>query len=151
MKKFFICSSIGNGKYELTSFDSALKNSNLANYNLVKVSSILPANIQKQKSVDIAEGSVLYTAFAHKTTNKSGEIVSAAIAVGIPIDKTKIGVIMEFSGNCSMLDAEKQVHTMVKEAMENRGYEIEKILSSVKEVCCDGKCFVTAFAALAMW
>lgn len=150
-KYFLLCASCGNGKTELTSFDNALLCSGTANYNLVKVSSVLPAYAIQKKEIDLLEGSVLYTAYASKTSQKKGEIVSAAVAVGIPKDPSKIGIIMEFSDYCNKTSAEKKVHAMVVEAMASRNYEISKILCSSSEVMSDGEKYVTAFAALAMW
>ncbi|MCM1269845.1 MAG: arginine decarboxylase, pyruvoyl-dependent [Faecalibacterium sp.] len=151
MKKYFICSSIGSGNFELTSFDNALLNSGISNYNLVKVSSILPVHMALKTSIDIPEGNVLYTAYASKTTNKKNEVVSAAIAVGIPNNPKNVGVIMEYSGICHKSEAEQYVKMMVVEAMNNRDYQIKEIVCQASEVVCNGKNYVTAFAALSMW
>lgn len=149
--KFCISSSEGKGEKKLTSFDNALLNSGIANYNLVKISSILPPNADFVEKVDLPEGSVLHTAFASLTSNKAGALISAAVAVGIPKDRTKIGVIMEFSDFCTKEIAEKQVKAMVVESMKNRGYEIEKILCATAEARSDGVKYVSAFAALSIW
>jgi arginine decarboxylase len=146
-----MCASSGKGQFELTSFDDALNNSNIANYNIVKVSSILPKNSIKRDRIEIDEGNILHTAFAAISSNKKGDIISAAIAVGIPNDNLKIGVIMEYSDNCNKAEAEQKVKEMVKEAMNNRNYEIKEILLTSKEILCEGNGYVTAFAALAMW
>lgn len=151
MKKYLICSSVGNGNYELASFDNALLNSGISNYNLVKVSSILPVHMSLKTSIDIPEGSVLYTAYASRTTKKKNEIISAAIAVGIPDNPENIGVIMEYSGICRKSEAEQYVKMMVVEAMNHRNYQIKEIACQSSEVVCNGKNYVTAFAALAMW
>lgn len=151
-KYFFLCSGRGSGTSELTSFDNALLHSGIANYNVVKVSSILPANAIQKNKIDIAEGNILFTAYASKSTSKRGEIVSAAIAVGIPKCSDQIGVIMEFSDFCSKSVAEDKVKAMVVEAMNFRNYEISEILfSSAEAISDDGKTYVTAFAGLAMW
>jgi len=146
-----ICASSGKGQFELTSFDDALKNSDIANYNIVKVSSILPIGAIRRNKVEIEEGSVLHTAFSAISSSKKGDVISAAIAVGIPYDNFKIGVIMEYSNNCNKAEAEQKVKEMVKESMDNRGYGIKEILHSSIEVLCDGNGYETAFAAIAMW
>lgn len=125
--------------------------SGTANYNLVKVSSVLPAYaIQKKKKL-ISLKVAYYIPLMQAKHHKKGEIVSAAVAVGIPKDTSKIGIIMEFSDYCNKTIAEKKVHAMVVEAMASRNYEISKILCSSSEVMSDGEKYVTAFAALAMW
>jgi arginine decarboxylase len=151
LKNYLICAGNGKGQSELTSFDDALKNSGIANYNIVKVSSILPKNAMKREKVEIEEGNVLYTAFSAISSNKKGDVISAAIAAGIPDDNSKTGVIMEYSRNCNKAEAEQKVKEMVREAMANRGYEIKEILLASKEVLCDGNGYVTAIAAIAMW
>lgn len=151
MDKYILNSSIGYGKSELTSFDNALLNCKIANYNLVKVSSILPARCKKVEEVDIPEGSVIFTAYANLSSNKKGEIISAAVGVGIPKDKEKIGVIMECSGFCTKQTTEKRLINMIKEAMASRGYEIEDIIYKSSEINVSTDGYVTVFAALSMW
>ena len=151
MKCYHLCASIGYGETELTSFDDALLNSKIANYNLVKVSSILPAYTSYSSVITIPEGDILYTAYAKQITCKKREKISAAIAVGIPSDPKNIGVIMEFSGNCSSDVAKKSISQMVVEAMGKRRYDIKEVLCEATEAIGDGKQFITVFAALAMW
>ena len=148
--KFFLTSSVGTGGTSLTSFDNALYKSGIANYNLVKISSILPASSILAKHITIKEGSILYTAYASLTTKEQKQ-VAAAVAVGIPEDETKIGVIMEYSGYCNKITAEKMVRAMVKESMGFRGYKIEEILSEAAEATNDGNQYITVLAALPIW
>lgn len=151
LNKYLLCSSIGKGSFPLTSFDNALYNSGISNYNLVKVSSILPANMELNTSVDIVEGSVLFTAYSSKTAIRRNEIISAAVAVGIPKDAEKVGVIMEFSGLCDKQEAEMKIISMVREAMSLRNYEIKEIICQAVEAKGSGDDYTTVFAALAMW
>ena len=151
MKYYNLSASIGYGKTELTSFDDALLNSKIANYNLVKVSSILPAFTVYSSIITIPEGDLLYTAYATQTTNKNGVKISAAIAAGIPSDPHNIGVIMEFSGNCSLEVAKKNVSQMVVEAMGKRRYDLKEILCEATEAIGDGNQFITALATLDMF
>lgn len=151
LKKYLICSGTGFGRSELNSFDEALRNSGVANYNLVKVSSILPANAERKSRVTIPEGSVLYTAYANITSTREGDVVSAAIAVGIPVNKGNVGIIMEYSGRCTEKEAHQAVCSMVDDAMKSRGYEIEEIFCVTSSVESHAGQFATAFAALSMW
>ena len=151
MKSFHLCSSVGKGKSKLTSFDNALLVSGVANFNLVKISSILPPHLLQSDKVDLPEGSILYSAFANESTINKDEIVSAAIAVGIPKDSNSIGVIMEFSGNCNAIEAKRTASEMVIEAMNNRRLEIKEILCEASEGVGNGIEYITAFAALSIW
>ena len=151
MDNYMLTSGIGTAETSLTSFDAALIDAMLANYNIVKVTSILPARAKKLKKIELTEGSILFTAFATLSSDKMDNIVSAAVAVGIPVDGTKVGVIMEYSCYGSAVEAKKIVIKMVKEAMAIRGYEIKEILVEACEAVSDGKDIATAFARLAMW
>lgn len=151
MKKFFLTSGVGDGQYALTSFDRALYNSKIANYNLVKISSILPPHATLVDRIDLSEGSILHTAYARITTKSKGEHVAAAVAVGIPEDSKNIGVIMEFSDYCNKAQAEEIVKNMVLESMRLRGYAVSNILCASSEATGDGNQYITAFAALAIW
>lgn len=150
-RKFYINSGIGYGNSYLTSFDDALLQTGVGNYNLIRVSSILPAGAVRQKSVDIEEGSQLHIAYAKISSCNLGEVISAAVSVGIPVNKSNIGVIMELA----LYDKEKatveKVEAMVKEAMENRRYEIEQIVTCSCEAITTENGYTTVFAGIAMW
>ena len=151
MNNYIILSSIGKGKTKLTSFDNALFNSGIANYNLVRVSSILPANCVHQNSIGLLEGSILYTAYSSITIIEPSFIASSAIAVGIPVNKNHIGVIMEHSSLMPKCKIIPIINDMVRESMDTRKYEIEEIKTSSIEVASDGNEYVTAFSCIAMW
>ena len=137
MNKYILSSGIGLGKTDLTSFDDALLHSGVANYNLVKVSSILPADSMEVKHIDLKEGSILYTAYSCRTSKLRGERIAAAIAVGIPNNPSNVGVIMELSMHASKDQVLYEISEMVKEAMRKRDYEIKEIKTSAVEAVCD--------------
>lgn len=150
--RYFITSSIGVGITGLTSFDNALMDSTLGNYNLVKVNSILPAKALRAMQVGCTEGNVLFTAFAHITPNKTVNILTASVAVGIPKNDSNVGVIMELACNEKIGKAEENITEMVKEAMSNRDIEIADILVKSSSIEADGSGkYFTAFAAISMW
>lgn len=150
-KKFYISAGVGHGNSYLTSFDDALLKTGVGNYNLVRVSSILPVGMTQQRTVDIGEGSQLHIAYAEISSNKQGEIISAAVSVGIPVDKSNIGVIMELGLFDEEKETVRQVESMVEEAMRNRRYEIEKFVTCSCEMISKGNGYTTAFAGIAMW
>lgn len=150
-EKYYINSGIGYGNSYLTSFDAALLHSGVGNYNLVRVSSILPVGVARQKSIDIKAGSQLHIAYAEISSNNSGDILSAAVSVGIPANKLNIGVIMELALYNEEKETVKRVEEMVKEAMVNRGYEIEQIITYSCEAIVERKGYTTAFSGIAMW
>lgn len=151
MENYILTSGIGHGNFKLTSFDDALISSGVFNYNLVKVSSILPAHATLKDRIELKEGSVLFTAYSSISSNIKGEQLATAIAVGIPEDSEKPGIIMEHSLNSTKEQVIKDITAMVKEAMGKRGYIIKEIKVVAVEALSEGKEFVTAYAGLSMW
>ena len=151
MKNYIMTSGIGHGNFQLTSFDDALIKSGVYNYNLVKVSSILPANAVLKDNIELQEGSVLFTAYASISSDIKDELLAAAVAVGVPEDPEKPGVIMEHSVHGTKKQAEEEIIKMVKEAMSKRSYAIKEIKVVAVETKSDGRGFVTAYAGLSMW
>ena len=103
-KKYFLTAASAEGETELTAFDGALLNARVGNTNLLKVSSILPPGCEYEPGLVIPPGSLLPIAYGSITSSEPGELISAAVAVGIQAEG--FGVIMEFSGRCSKEKAE---------------------------------------------
>lgn len=123
---YILVSGVGNDKFQLVSFDKALFASKIANYNLVKVSSILPPNCKEAHEVTVRQGTILFTAYASISSCEQG-IISAAVGVGIPQSTDKIGVIMEFSCRDCESMAIRQVREMVENSMELRKLKYKKL------------------------
>lgn len=123
-KKIFYSmgSGFGVALNKLNAFDRALLSAGCANYNLIRVSSILPANAQMVTGINFVEGSLLPVAFAKKIGGPTEEKLTfaAAVAIGIPDDNSKAGVIMEWSGISDESTARKKVISMVNTAMSDR-------------------------------
>ncbi|NLK51787.1 MAG: arginine decarboxylase, pyruvoyl-dependent [Syntrophomonadaceae bacterium] len=145
--KFFVTAGSSEGNSELTAFDNALLQARVGNVNLIRVSSILPPGTQYTPDLEIPPGSLLPIAYGSIVSTVQGEIISAAVAVGISADS--FGVIMEFSGKCTRDKAEAEVIAMVKEAFANRKMELKdlKVASAEHQVQRIG----CAFAAVPLW
>ncbi len=147
--KFFLVKGWGEGSTELNALDAALINAGIGNTNLVKVSSILPPQAKEISPIKIPEGSLVPVAYAYFISSQEEEIISAAVAVGIPQDKRRAGLIMEFSGKGEKKFVEERARQMVEEGMRIRNQKIEKIISTgiqhqVKKVGA-------VFAAVVLW
>lgn len=154
MKRYKISTGIGQSKYRITSFDHALIGAGVGNYNLVRLSSILPLRSERSDNVGLPLGSLLPIAYAVQT-GKEG-VISAAIAIGFPkqCDEAHCGVIMEFEGECSKEEAKRIVENMVREGFEKRGWDLDRIDSvSVQADCssCGYDGYTTVFACVAEW
>lgn len=152
-RNYFITSGSGVDATEpLVAFDNALLNADIANYNLVKISSILPPNCKKADSVPLEFGSPILTAYGTYTSNKVGEVISSAVAIGIPANSTDNGVIMEISGIGTAESMEKRVRNMTERAMDNHNIKLAHIVSSStdrKVLEEDG--FVTVISAVCIF
>lgn len=149
-KHFTICAGMGQGKEELNAFDHALQTAGVGNYNLIRVSSILPPWAEQMPEIDVAFGSLLPIAYGSIISGKHGEEIAAAVGVGIPKNRENVGVIMEFSGLCGKQYALNQIDEMVKEAMKNRGIETADIVSVASSYIVEDA-YVCAFAGIALW
>ena len=146
-----ISSGKGVSSHELVSFDNALINAGISNYNLLRVSSILPAGCKKCSTISLKPGSPLLVAYGSISSDKSGQLISSAVGIGVPSENTNIGIIMEYSGFTDAKYAEQIVKTMIEESMKNHNIELDKIqLSSIECEVPETK-FLTVISAVALW
>lgn len=146
-KKFNITAASAEGKTKLTAFDNALLKANIGNVNLLRVSSILPPGCQFDPNLVIPPGSLTPTAYGSIVSDVPGDIIAAAVAVGL--SENTFGIIMEYSGKTTKLEAEAIIEKMVKEAFEVRGLPLKDIKIAavehkVEQIGC-------AFAAVPLW
>ncbi len=147
-QKFMLTAGTGEGKTSLTAFDAALFDAGVGNLNLVRVSSILPPKTHFYEKIEISPGSLVPTAYGSITSKNPGEIISVAVAVGIPEIDT-YGVIMEYSGKFSQEEIEKRIRNMVVEAFKMRDLPLKEIKVCAVEhkvICCG-----SAFAGVVLW
>ncbi|MGB9867336.1 MAG: pyruvoyl-dependent arginine decarboxylase [Bacillota bacterium] len=134
----------------LNAFDAALLKAGIGNLNLVKVSSILPPRAKLDPELSIPPGSLVPTAYASIVSTSPGDVIAAAVAVGIAEDPDSFGVIMEYSSHCSAQEAEQTVREMVREGFRIRGMKLKEIISTATECKVDDVAGC-AFAAIALW
>jgi arginine decarboxylase len=106
--------------------DAALIEAGIGNLNLLRVSSILPPSAKFGKSLEIPPGSLTPTAYGILTSSQPGQVIAAAIGVGIG-NPDSYGVIMEFEGCCTKEEAEANVRKMVEEGFEKRGLVLREV------------------------
>lgn len=147
-KHYTIVSGKGFSKYELVAFDNALLNAGIGDYNLVKVSSILPAGCQYEKNIDIEKGSAVYAAYSMVIVREKQK-ATTAVAVAIPLNNAKSGVIFETVSDSD--EAENDVCNMCMEAMGNRNKDIREIKSTSITVSGKSGGYVSGISAVIMW
>lgn len=150
-QKFVLKSGVGVGIEKMSAFDRALLEADVSDYNLIKVSSILPPQCMHYCDIDLKKGSLLPSAYASCFSDQVGETIAAAVAVGIPVDSDDIGVIMEYSGKISQELAEAKVRELVREAMDRRNICIKSISSTAVECKIEKSQMHCVFATVSMW
>jgi arginine decarboxylase len=98
-KKIFFTRGIGRGETQLQSFENALRDADIAAYNLVSVSSILPPYVEivdKPEGIKLLSyGQILFTVLARNSSNELNRMISSAIGVAVPSDRSKWGYLSE--------------------------------------------------------
>lgn len=149
---FFMSSGLGMSQYPLVAFDAALLDAQIANFNLLKISSILPSKATQVNRINVKEGSPLLTAYAKIDSNIAGTQIATAVGVAIPANADDVGVIMEYSGYCSKSEAVETVSAMCKEAMRNHEIEYKEVLTTaVDAIVPEGGAYTSLVSALATW
>lgn len=97
--KAFLTKGVGRHKEKLTSFELALREAHVAQYNLVRVSSIFPPNcqlVQRDEGLkNLMPGQVVFAVVAEAQTNEPSRLAAAAIGLAIPADPSHHGYISE--------------------------------------------------------
>jgi len=151
LRNYILRVGIGHSTNELTAFDRALITAGLSDYNLIKVSSILPPRCSLRKEITHPKGLLLPSAFTTICSGKISDTISSAIAVGIPSDSENVGVIMEHSAHSSKDEAEEVVRGFAAQAMQDRKISYSQIVSIAIDCCVKLPEIYCAFASVSMW
>lgn len=149
--KFMLVSGRGKGHTRLNAFDAALVSAKVGNYNLLRVSSILPPRAERASNLDVKQGAALLIAYGFQETSELHQRVSAACAVAVPKNRESVGVITEYEMNGAARDTVAIVRGMAEEAMKLRGIEIAEILDVSSEIVCEADGHVCAFTGIALF
>ena len=102
-KKVFLTKGVGRHKYQLKSFEEALRKAGVAQQNLVQVSSILPPGckiIGREKGLSqLQPGQICYCVIARADTDEHGRLVAAGVGIAMPKDEHKWGYLSEVHGH----------------------------------------------------
>jgi len=126
-KIFFTVKAESEGYTQLNVFDNCIIEAGIGDTNLVKMSSIIPPGCLKVEPEKIPPGSLVPIAYAFRYSDIPGEVISAAVAVAIPVDENEAGLIMEYSAETNFNEAVKVVRAMVEKGFEKRKRKIKEI------------------------
>jgi arginine decarboxylase len=98
-QSLFLTRGVGRHREQLASFELALRDAGVAEYNLVSVSSIVPPGCKliprSQGLQQLSPGQVVFSVIARQQTNEPNRLISASIGVAIPNDPTQYGYLSE--------------------------------------------------------
>ncbi len=98
-KKVFLTAGVGKHREKLSSFEMALRSAGIAQYNLVRVSSIFPPHAKLISSREgmklLKPGQILYVVMSENATNEPHRLVAASVGVAIPRDRSQYGYLSE--------------------------------------------------------
>ena len=101
--RVFLTKGLGRHKYQLKSFEEALRTAGIAQQNLVQVSSILPPKckiISREKGLErLKPGEICYCVLARSDTSEHGRLVASSVGIAIPKDRNNWGYLSEVHGH----------------------------------------------------
>ncbi|MBH23415.1 MAG: arginine decarboxylase, pyruvoyl-dependent [Myxococcales bacterium] len=137
------------GYSALNAFDQALLEAGVGDTNLVRMSSILPPWCERVGSIRLPYGALVPVAYADMVSSTPGEVISAAVAIGIPADPNLPGLIMEHHGVGTLVEVEAKVREMAVQGMAYRNREIKDLVSIGIEHVVEAH--GAAFAGVVLW
>ena len=147
--QYFLVSGASDGYTTLNAFDGALLQAGIGNTNIVKMSSIVPPHCQRISPIALPPGALVPAAYAALTSDVPGEIISAGVALALPYDEERNGLIMEYSAKGDRAKIEETVRNMAVEGMRLRGWEIKELKSIAIEYKV--KKIGAVLAAVVLW
>lgn len=130
-KRVFLTAGSARGRSRLTAFDNALREARIVDFNLIRVTSIVPTGVAvsalpTEQPID-GDGAMLPAVYEAKWTASGRSRIAAGVAVGVPRSLERPGVIFAYSANGTAEEVREVLGEMVAEGMESRkvGSEFE--------------------------
>jgi arginine decarboxylase len=138
--KLYVATAVGRGATELAAFDAALVGAGVANFNLVRLSSVIPPNseVVEVERCPFAQngtwGDRLYAVYAEQRTRCPGEQVWAGVGWCQDRD-TRRGLFVEHEG-ATERDVREQIAASLGDLQAIRGLDLGPIHTSVVGAMC---------------
>jgi arginine decarboxylase len=95
----FLTKGVGKHREKLTSFELALRDARIAEFNLVRVSSIFPPGCRVISIQDglrrLSPGQIVYAVMYDNATDEPHRLVAASVGLAIPADRNLYGYLSE--------------------------------------------------------
>ena len=97
--KMFLVKGVGKHKEKLTSFEMSVRSAGIAEFNLVRVSSIYPPHckiISRTEGLkELQSGQIVFWVASEQSTNEPNRLIVASVGVAIPSDAGRYGYLSE--------------------------------------------------------
>ena len=101
-REAFFTKGVGKHQKKLQSFELALRDAGIEQYNLVRVSSIFPPHckvVSKTQGISqLQPGQIVYVVLAEEATNEPSRLVGAGVGLAVPAQGEQFGYISEHHG-----------------------------------------------------
>ncbi len=101
-RKMFLTKGAGVHKEKLASFEMALRNAGIAQFNIVEVSSIFPPNCQlvsiEEGLEGLNAGQIVHVVLSRNASNEPHRLIASSVGVAMPTDKSMYGYLSEHHG-----------------------------------------------------
>lgn len=98
-KKIFLTKGVGIQREKLASFELALRDADIAPFNIVRVSSIYPPHcklISKEAGLKyLTPGQILFTVVAEAATNEPNRLICSSVGIALPKNPANYGYLSE--------------------------------------------------------
>lgn len=98
-KKLFFTKGAGSHRYELRSYELALRDAGIEKFNLVQVSSIVPPECKvigrSEGLKELSPGMLAYCVLSRCSSSEPRRLIAASIGCAIPTDPTAYGYLSE--------------------------------------------------------
>lgn len=137
-----VSSGSGSGRTPLSAFDSALRDAGVADFNLVRLSSIIPPgstviDVHARHQITGGHGDVLYCVYAAAYAYTPGETVWAGVAWALERDGSGAGIFVEHDAH-SRHDLEWALAASVEDLSGRRGGGFDPAGSVIAPATCQG-------------
>lgn len=139
LKQIFVTKGVGMGETELAAFDCALLDAGIANFNLLYLSSIIPAGaevkIGRPTFGDKDFGNRLYVVMAQMRQSQKEKHACASLGWTISGNGSGRGLFVEHIGE-SLEETNKQVEITLGSMIKSRNGEFGKIEYETASIAC---------------
>jgi arginine decarboxylase len=98
-REMFLTRGVGHHREKLASFEEAVRDAEIASFNLVNVSSIFPPGckvISRSRGLSRLEpGQIVFTVMSRTETNEYRRLIAASVGLAIPSDRSMYGYLSE--------------------------------------------------------